>query len=785
MDANILRNSIALVLVAVGVRPVPLAKDAGKSSTDIRNRTAQHAMETYGRLPLSFEANLGQTAGPVTFLSRGQGYTLFLTRRAEAVLVLSNSAPKRASLQPTDAQPIGVKLPPRALSQSALRLKLLGVKRAPQFEGLEEFPGKVNYFIGNKPEKWHANVPIYAKVKIRAVYPGVDLTYYGSQGQLEHDFLVAPGADPATIRMAAKGAQGLWLDDNGDLVATMQSGEVRLHKPVAYQEVDGVRREIASRYVLKGKDQIGFDLAPYDETRSLIIDPTLSYSTYLGGAGSDGATAVAVDAAGNAYVTGQTDSTNFPTNGTAPQNSPGGGIDAFVTKLNPSGTGSVYSTYLGGNGDDIGLGIALDSAGNAYVTGRTQSTNFPTTTGAYQIALAGTKNAFVTKIDSNGSALVYSTYLGGSADQDEFNTPLQSAFAIGVDSSGNAYVTGYTDATDFPTTPGAFQTSYNNAFFGSADAFVTKLNPSGSGLVYSTYLGIATGFAISVDSSGDAYVAGLGQNVPTTPGAFQTSYIAAYSNSFVSKLNPSGTALIYSTYLGGNGWATGIAVDSNGSAYVTGLILNTLPTSAGAFQTSNAGNISSFVTKFNSTGSALVYSTYLNGTSDTQGSAIALDSAGNAYVTGFTNSTDYPTTSNANQPTFGGGYDAFVTVLNSGGTAPIYSSFLGGSGSDSGGGIALDAFSNVYVTGATNSTNFPTTAGAFQTTAQGSNDAFVTKIAGIACAGENDDDDDHDDHGRHRDRDDHRRHDHRHKTDSHPCKGSGDPDSDKRDRNKE
>jgi Beta-propeller repeat len=470
-------------------------------------------------------------------------------------------------------------------------------------------------------------------------------------------------------------------------------------------------------------------------------DPVLFFSTYLGGSGDDAGRAIAVDAAGNAYVTGSTTSTNFPTTSGAFQPALAGSQNVFVTKLNPTGSGLVYSTYLGGSGLDFAQGIALDALGNAYMIGFTTSTNFPVAGGAYQSTFGGgPTDAFVTKLNAAGSALVYSTYLGGSS--------LEDAFAIAVDAAGNAYVTGGTESTNFPTTPGAFQTTLT----ASEAGFVTKLNPGGSGLVYSTYFeqtpfggaGFTEVYGVAVDPLGDAYITGhsLGPNLPTTSGAFQTTASAGdgSTNAFVTKLNPFGTGLIYSTYLsgsGGNNHGGGLAVDAVGNAYVVGTTGSAnFPTTAGAFQTTYGGGTSDgFVTKVNPTGTGVVYSTYLGGSSVDGSDGIALDVLTNAYVTGLTGSTNFPVTSGAPQSTFGGGtYDAFVTQLNPSGSGLVYSTYLGGSGGDYGGGIALDGLPNpnAYITGVTGSMNFPTTAGAFQTSFGGDSDAFVTKIANIA-----------------------------------------------------
>jgi Beta-propeller repeat len=696
----------------------------------------------YNSLPLYFEANRGQTEPQVKFVSRGSGYTLFLTPRGETVLVLRKPSPKRDLLKPAALVSMPAVLNPDAVGPPAIvRMKLVGGNPRPRVEALDELSGKANYLIGNDRKKWRTNVPLYGKVRYREVYPGVDLVYYGNQRQVEHDFIVAPGADPRSITLNLAGAEKLSLDPQGALVLAVKDGELRLDKPRIYQEVDGARREISGDYVLKNAHQVSFQIAGYDVSKPLVIDPTLFYSTYLGGSSDDFGFGIAVDSAGNAYVTGNTCSTDFPTTPGAfqPANASAGCIDAFVTKLNPTGSAPlVYSTYLGGSNADNGTGIAVDSAGNAYVTGFTDSTDFPTTPGAFQPTdptIGNNTHAFVTKLNPTGSAPLYSTYLGGSSDD--------LAYGIAVDSAGNAYVTGYTCSTNFPTTLLAFQTT--NASGGCENAFVTKLNPTGSAPLYSTYLGgssVDQGFGIAVDSAGNAYVTGFtfSTDFPTTPGAFQpTDPTIGNNHAFVTKLNPTGSApLVYSTYLGGSAddVGSGIVVDSAGNAYVTGYTCSTnFPTTPGAFQPANAsaGCIDAFVTKLNPTGSApLVYSTYLGGSNLDYALGIAVDSAGNAYVTGFTTSTNFPTTTGAIQTVNRGGVDAFVTALNPLGTAPlVYSTYLGGSADDVGRGIAVDSASNAYVTGNTDSGNFPTTAGAFQTGPQGSYDAFVAKIIAI------------------------------------------------------
>jgi hypothetical protein len=656
-------------LCAGGAGVTARATKAAAASHERGSSTADHAVtpdlaapaqvrERYGNLPLSFEANHGQSDAKVKFLSRGSGYSLFLTS-TEAVLALSQS---EADGNRTASRVARGAVRARHRKSAVVRMTLVNANPQSQAAGHDALPGKSNYFIGNDPAKWRTNISTYAKVKYEGVYPGVDLVYYGNQGQLEYDFVVAPGADPHFVTLAFEGAREVHIDARGELVLGVEGGEVRQHKPVIYQEVAGVKREVAGHYVMKGTRQVGFRVAAYDPSRPLIIDPVLVYSTYLGGSAEDSGSGIAVDAAGSAYVTGQTLSIDFPTTAGAPQTTRAEGPDAFVTKLDSTGSGLVYSTYLGGSISDSAQSIAVDSAGSAIVTGATSSTDFPTTAGAAQTTHAGGElDAFVTKLDATGSGLVFSTYLGGSDGQ--------SGRGIAVDGAGSAYVTGYTYSTDFPTTLGAAQTT--NAGF--ADAFVTKLDATGSGLVFSTYLG-----GIEADVS------------------------------------------------------FGIAVDFAGSAYVTGDTNSTdFPTTAGAAQPTFAGATDAFVTKLDATGSGLVYSTYLGGSGDAgdAGRDIAVDAAGSAYVSGVTSSTDFPTTAGAVQTTYGGHFfDAFVTKLSSTGSALVYSTYLGGNFDDFLGDIAVDSAGSAYVTGSTDSTNFPTTAGAVQTTTAGRSDALVAKI---------------------------------------------------------
>jgi len=475
------------------------------------------ASETYGRLPLHFEANLGQTHQDVRFLARGPGYSLYLTA-GEAVLILTKPNP--------DAKRDAHSTPERLSTQArgtpvVVRMSLVGAASKPLVSGLDELPGKANYFVGKDPAKWRTNVPTYAKVHYREVYPGIDLVHYGNQRQLEYDFVVAPGADPNKIVLGFQGAERLEIDAEGELVLHAAGGAIRQRVPVVYQDVDGVRTKIEGHYVLKDAHRVGFQVAAYDQSRPLVIDPTLVYSTYLGGSGFDEGNGIAVDAVGAAYVTGSTQSADFTAGCTPPctvlDPTLDGGGDAFVTKIDPTGSKLVYSTYLGGSGNDRGFGIAVDAAGAAYVTGFTTSADFTasctTPCMVLDATLGGGFDGFVTKLDPTGSKLLYSTYLGGSG--------FDEGSRIAVDAAGAAYVTGDTQSTDFTAGCTPPCTVLDATLDGGRDAFVTKIDPTGSKLLYSTYLGGSgsdAGRGIAVDGAGAAYVTGDTNSTDFTAG---------------------------------------------------------------------------------------------------------------------------------------------------------------------------------------------------------------------------------------------------------------------------
>jgi len=690
----------------------------------------------FAALPLAFEENKGQTDAQVEYMARGNGYTLFLTANDAVFSLHSASAASRLSTIRRGMQPAAKNLAKQSNTQkdstAVVRMQLAGGNAQARVSASGQLPGKSNYFIGNDPSKWQKDVAHYARVSYQDVYPGVNLAFHGAQRQVEFDFVVAAGANPAPIGFHFTGAQSLKTDDSGNLVVSSAAGEVLLHKPVAYQEQNGAHQPVDAQFVLKANNQVSFELGNYDHNRELVIDPSVSYeySTYLGGSADDEGEAITSDSSGNAYVTGNTQSSNFP--GSSSTNKLVGITNVFVTKIASNGASLIYSTYVGGTGNDNGNGIAVDGSGDAFIIGATTSTDFPATTGAFQTKLAqgGSGNAFAFELNPSGTTLTYCTYLGGNGDD--------AALGIAVDASGNVYAAGATSSTNFPTKSPLQATS--------GGGFVTKLNPTGSALVYSTYLGgIGDSVnAVALDSSDDAYVTGRTSDptFPTTTGAFQTTCGSdgtcngGNSDAFVTVINTAGNAYVYSTFLGGSGIDVGdsIAVDSSGSAYVTGLTESStdFPRHSALQNAFGGGPSDAFVTKFNASGSALVYSTFLGGNQADTGAGIAVDANNNAYVTGQTASGNFPTVI-PTQASLGGGNDAFVSEINSAGSQLVFSTFLGGSLDEDDGGnygaIAVDSTgASIYVTGNTLSGGFPTSS-PYQGANAGGNDAFVVKYA--------------------------------------------------------
>lgn len=727
---------IMLGLSLAGHGPAHSAASVAPKPATVTPSARGRVQASYAALPLSFEANHGQTDSQVKYMARGDGYILFLTPNDAVFSLQSRSSQKAKSARSAHKD-----------SNAVVHMQLVGGNSLAQVSASSQLPGKSNYFLGNDPSKWHADVPHFARVAYQDVYPGVNLAFHGAQRQTEFDFVVAPGANPAPIAFHFTGSQGIKTDDSGNLIISSTAGNVQLHKPVAYQEQNGARQLVDASFVLKADNQVAFELGSYDRSRELVIDPSVSvaYSTYLGGSGADEGQGIAVDGSGNAYITGQTASADFPVkpNPGAFQTTRKGVMNVFVTQITASGTLG-YSTYVGGTKSDSGNGIAVDASGNAFVTGSTTSGDFPVmpNPGAYQTTLKGTtSNAFVFELSSNGTALMYSTYLGGTG------TDVALGIALAAGASGDVYVVGKTSSTNFPT----MSPLQAAPLAGSSDAgFVTKLNSTGTALVYSTYLGgSSTGdsaVSVAVDSNDNAYITGQTSNAlfHTMGSGVQSTY-GGGTDAFVTAINPTGTAYVYSTFLGGGSLdvGDGIAVDSTGEAYVTGLTTSTtptpFPTTSGALQTTYGGGTDAFATKLSSTGT-IAYSTYLGGSGFDAGASIAVDANKNAYITGQTNSpaTSFPL-AGATQLALGGSFDAFVSEINPAGSQLIFSTYLGGSGNEDVGGnygaIAVDSVgANIYVTGNTDSTNFPVSSSPLQATNKGATDAFVVKYSQSSAA---------------------------------------------------
>jgi uncharacterized protein (TIGR03437 family) len=652
----------------------------------LQARTAQ----PYGS-PLIFEENRGQADPDIRYISRGSQYSLFFTDR-DIVFASEDGS-------------------------EAVKMSLGAANRGTRVLAENRLAGKVNYLYGSDREKWLTNLPTYANLRYPDVYPGIDMLYHADGRQMEFDFAVAPKADPRRIRLHLSGAAGIRISQSGDLLLGRTDGTVVFHKPSVYQKVNDRRIAVDAAFEILDRDTVGFSLGVYDPARALVIDPALSYATYIGPVNENNITgvAMAVDLSGSVYVTGSTSSfANVPVTPGAFQTGVFAGksvLTGFVTKLNPSGTGLVYATYLGGEGVDALTGVAVDASGSAYVVGGTTSKSFPVSKGAYQTDCTG-YCGFVSKLSPDGTSLIYSTYLGKAPG---IGMPFITGIAL--NSVGNAYVAGYTGSSPFPTTPGAFQSS-------GAAGFVAELDPTGASLVYSTLLGGMGSLisAITVDKVGSAYVTGfITSGFPVTPGAYQSTS----GSGFVTKLDLLGSKLVFSTLIGGPGLSdtpSSIAVDSGGNAYIAGLANSGVyPTTPGAYQTKGSGL---FVTKFNPTGTGLVYSTFLNPKGSPSGflPQLAVDGAGSAYVTGLAGG-GLPLTTDAFSTTGGGG---FLTVLDPAGTSAVYSSYVGG---DEGTAIALDAAGSVYIAGAASSGSVPVTTGAFQPKLVSGTTAFVVKFS--------------------------------------------------------
>jgi len=748
---------LTLVFMVIGIYlihlcPYPeaaIAREAIASTLD-----KSEVFTRIQKLSIPFILNQGQMDKRVKFYANTFGGTVFVTENGEMIYSLQKAEIDRKALKQKGK---ALKPDSKAVTGWVLKEELVG-GRVEGVKAEEEAITKVSHFIGNDSSAWRSNIPTYGLVNLGEVYQGIEVKFKAYGRKVEKLFYVRAGADPNSIRLRLNGGESLRINKEGELEIKTALGDVKFSKPVAYQELDGRRVDVAVDYHLLNSELrtpnsesspldselitpnseliYSFKLGDYDRTKTLVIDPILQ-STYLGGSGGDYVMSIALDSSGNVYVAGETTSTNFPgTTGGAQPSYGGGNWDVFVTKLNSTLTSILQSTYLGGSGNEGGeyekLSIALDSSGNVYVAGFTSSTNFPRTTGGAQTSYGGGDgDVFVTKLNSALTSILQSTYLGGSAGD--------YAMSIALDSSGNVYVAGFTSSTNFPGTAGGAQASYGG---GDYDAFVSKLNSTLTSIFQSTYLGGSGGdgalHSIAIDSSGNVYVAGCtsSTNFPGTAGGAQASYGGGDWDGFVTKLNSTLTSILQSTYLGGSGTDLdtpgGIGIDSAGNVYVAGYTSSTnFPGTAGGAQASyGGGDYDGIVSKLNSTLNSILQSTYLGGSGEDYASSIATDSAGNVYVAGNTGSTNFPGTTGGAQPSYGGGgEDDFVSKLNSSLTSILQSTYLGGSANEwEPYSIAIDSSGNVYVTGKTSSDNFPGTAGGAQPFSGGGEDAFIAKL---------------------------------------------------------
>ena len=727
---------------------------ASPQTTATKKTTPDNALLQYAKIPLYFEENVGQTDAQVRFLSRGRGYGLFLTP-TEAVLALRTNVPASNDLRHLVAQRATGQ--PPAIKSSVIRLSFQGTWAKSTVVGLDEVEGKANYLVGNDRTKWHTDVPLFSKVQYSQIYEGINVLYYGSQGRLEYDLLLAPKTDPRVIRFRTEGAGSVKLTKSGDLQLQTDAGTVVLRKPKMYQVDEQGRKQVKGGYILRRNNEIGIAIAAYDRTKQLVVDPVLEYSTYFGGTGTGQAyelgNGVGVDTQGNVYLDGVTTSSDFPPSATIGTTKGNGADILFVTKINPTGTSLVYSTYLGGTGNNIPFyngpdepqGIAVDANGYAYATGVTVAPDFPVTSTAFQTTLAAgvSVEAFLSKLSADGQSLLYSTYLGGNNEN--------WAQGIGVDANQNAYLTGWSTASSpaFPLTSGAFQT-VNHSPYG--DAFVSKIDTTKSGagsLVYSTLIGGSSnstigdmGMAVAAGSSGRIYVTGLASSTdfPVVATAFQsTGGNPPYGNVFLSEFDPaqSGAAsLLYSTYLGGSGIGDDIvnalAMDQAGIVHIGG------GTSSSGFPTTISSAGDAFIAEFDTTkanAASLIYSRCFGSPSVSAAvNSMAVDHSGNTYVGGFTMDSVFPLTADAVQSTNKAypGASGFLSFFSTDASTILYSTYFGSSNLSIVKGVALDPANNIYITGFAEGIDLPTTQQLFQPTLQGTSDLFIAKFGGIS-----------------------------------------------------
>jgi hypothetical protein len=745
----VLVAAIALLILSYSPAYRPIAHAASSpSSVSLASQSKtltpaarERLQATFATLPLAFEQNQGQTDRQVKYMARGNGYKLYLTS-SEAIFTLhkeGTDSEVRRMMMDRRIGPSGVKRMWQRRNQknskglvAAVHMQMLGANPKPRLTAEAPQSGKVNYFIGNDPSKWHPGVPLFGAVKYQSIYPGIDLAFHGNGKQLEFDYLVDPGANPKAIALEFQGANRVSTNAAGDLVLTTAAGPLTMHRPVAYQVKDGVRQNVDVRFAVSARN-LTFTLGSYDRARQLVIDPTVTYSTYFGGASADYGLAISVDGSGNEYVAGATDSASIPDWSTATNSE---SFDVFVSKISSAGA-LQFTTEFGGSGDDFPGGIAIDSTG-IYVSGTTDSGDFPVTSGVVQPTFVGggahgNNDAFAAKLTLTGSAITWATYINGSDST--------SGLAVAIDGSHNVYVVGETFAPDLGGATGGVNPLPNGSAInlgsgsGDDDGYIVKLNSTGTAYLLLSYIGgssgdLATGVAL--DGGGNIYVSGetISTDLPTTAGVVQpgcgtdgtcnTGANGPLDDAFIAAIQANLSNYTYLTYYGGDNVddALAISADSTGDAFVTGLTESSdFPTAGTPYQPTLAGTQNAFAVELNPTGSAATYGTFLGGNGTDLGLGIAQDTSNpaNIYITGQTSSSNFPTV-NPTQAALSGPTDAFVSVLSPGQSAALFSTYLGGGGDEDqvGGGVVLDSSNNIYVTGDTDSGNgstsvFPTT----------------------------------------------------------------------------
>lgn len=673
---------------------------------------AERATDLLENLPARFEPNVGQAGDGVAYTLKTRRYVAALTPGAIRFGLSEGRTVNEIDSSGSSASPEATE--PKT---AAVPMSFVGANPSPVIEPADAQEGVSNYFLGDDPAKWRTNVGGFSKVYYRDLWPGIDMVIYNDRGQARYDFVVAPGADPGRIAFRFEGAEGVAISDSGDLVVATPHGDLVNTAPATYQGDE--KTAVESRFTIDDEGTVLFELGEFDPTSPLVIDPSIAYSTYLGGSAGDYGRSVAVNSSGEAYTSGYTNSANFFLDSPY-QAANAGSSDLFVTKINALGDAAHYSTYLGGTAAEVGGYVAVDSTGAAYVTGQTSSTNFPTAS-PFQAASAGSNEGIISKLNPAGSALVYSSYLGGSG------TDIPSGIA--VTSDGYAYLTGQTASTNFPTT-----SPLQVANAGLNDGFVTKINTAGSAKLFSTYLG-GSGQdypnAIALDLADSAYV--VGQTDSTNyPTLFPYQGDQGSTDAFVTKIFATGASMMYSTYLGGSlgDIGTGIAVDSSGNAFVSGNTVSTNFPVVSAYQASSAGSTDGFVTKLNNTGITALYSTYIGGSGVDSARSVAVDAVGTAYFVGYSNSTDFPTVDPIQAVNNGVG-DLVTAKVAPSGSSLSYSSYLGSTGFEgTAPAVAIDSEGNMYVAGESGGTNYPTTG--IQSSSAGSTDSVLTKISPFA-----------------------------------------------------